>query len=93
MLPENLRSATEIKPQGEPVIAKYTDADILRGAYFLLLNELDDGPLKDKILNKKDRPEVFQFAREAAWFADDPSNKARIEKFLTNHPDKCKINV
>lgn len=90
-LPDNLKALTEIPDQGEPLTIKYSEADIIRGAYFLLLNELESPILREKILNKRDRVEVSAFAREVDRFSEDPENRAKIEKFLTNYPDKCKI--
>lgn len=89
-LPSNLVVAGGDAPKGDPDKVKYTSADLLRGAYAILLAELEE-PTRKRIVNDLNSAASSQFARAVAYYVDDHENRAEIEKFLANNKIPAKI--
>ena len=88
--PSNIVVAGGEAPKGNPDKVKYTSADLLRGAYAMLLAELDES-VRKRIVNDINSAASSQFARAVANYVDDHENLARLEKFLTNNKIPAKI--
>jgi len=88
-LPENLIVTSSESPKGKPDKVKYSAADIIRGAYCMLLAE-KPAYIQKRIINELDGYTSSEFARDVARFVDNPENLPAIEKFLTvaNPPAK-----
>lgn len=89
-LPSNLVVAGGEAPKGDPDKVKYTSADLLRGAYAMLLAELEE-PTRKRIVNDLNSAVSSQFARAVCYYVDDLENRAKIEKFLTKNNVPAKI--
>ena len=88
--PSNIVVAGGESPKGKPDKVKYTSADLLRGAYAMLLAELEES-VRKRIVNDINSAAASQFARAVCYYVDDLENRPRLEKFLTNNNVPAKI--